>query len=63
MAAKIIDELEIAFFFFLAHTNCHNGIGYKEKVEKENLDSGMVVGVERKGAYNEIFNELRLNEF
>ena len=50
MAAKIIDELEIAFFFFLAHTNCHNGIGYKEKVEKENLDSGMVVGVERKGS-------------
>ena len=27
---------------------CHNGIGYEEKVEEENLDSGMVVEVEQK---------------
>ena len=27
---------------------CHNGIGYEEKVEEENLESGMVVEVEQK---------------
>ena len=27
---------------------CHNGIEYEEKVEEENLDSGMVVEVEQK---------------
>ena len=27
---------------------CHNGIGYEEKVEEENLNSGMVVEVEQK---------------
>ena len=27
---------------------CHNVIGYEEKVEEENLDSGMVVEVEQK---------------
>ena len=28
--------------------HCHNGIGYEEKVEEENLDSEMVAEVERK---------------
>ena len=27
---------------------CHNGVGYEEKVEDENLDSGTVAEAERK---------------
>ena len=47
MVAKMIDKLEIAYVFFRTIC-CHNGIGYKEKVEEENLDSGMVTEVEWK---------------
>ena len=47
MAAKMIDELELACVF-LRIIYCHNGIGYEEKVEEENLDSGMVAEAEQK---------------
>ena len=36
---------KIVYVFFI---RCHNGIGYEEKIEEENLDSGMVAKVERK---------------
>ena len=48
MAAQMIDEVEIACMFFLRIMHCHDGIGYEEKVEEENLDSGMVAEVERR---------------
>ena len=47
MAAKMIDKLEIAYVF-LRIIQCHCRIGCEEKVEEENLDSGMVAGAERK---------------
>ena len=43
--------------------HCHNGVGYEEKVEDENLDSGTVPEADERGAYNGILNEFRLNEF
>ena len=33
---------------FLRIIPCHSGIGYEEKVEEENLDSGMVAEAKRK---------------
>ena len=48
MSAKMIDELEIAYMSFCASMHCHNEIGQEEKVEEENLGSGMVAEVERK---------------
>ena len=71
MVAKMIDELEIAYMF-LCIIHCHNWIGYKEKIEEENLESGMVTEAERKRSLewnfkwaqiNGILNELRLIEF
>ena len=47
MAAKLIGELEIAYTS-LRIIPCHNESGYEEKVEEENLDSGMVAEAERK---------------
>ena len=47
MVAKMIDELEIACVF-LRIMHCHNGTGYKEKVEEENLNLGMVAEAKRK---------------
>ena len=35
-------------FVFLHIIRCYNGIGWEEKVEEENLDSGMVDETERK---------------
>ena len=35
-------------YVFLRIIHCHNGIGYEEKVEEENLDSGMVAKAEGK---------------
>ena len=48
------------YVFFICS---HNGIGYEEKVKKENLDSGIVVKWNESGVHNGILNELRLNEF
>ena len=42
------DELEIANVFLRIMHHAHHGIGYEEKVEEENLDSGMVAEAERK---------------
>ena len=44
----MIDDLENSIYVFLRIIPCHNGIGYEEKIEEENLDSGMVAGEERK---------------
>ena len=48
MLTKMIDELEIASFFFLSIIRCHNRIGCKGNVDEENLGSGMVAEAERK---------------
>ena len=45
------------------HINCHDGIGYEEKAEEENLDWKWLSKWNERGAYNEILNELRLSEF
>ena len=47
MVAKITDELN-SIYVFLRIINCHNRIGYEQKVKEENLHSGMVAEAERK---------------
>ena len=49
MTEKMSDELEITYMSLCASIiHYHNGIEYEEKVEEENLESGMVAEVERK---------------
>ena len=47
MVARITDELN-SIYVFLRIINCHNRIGYEQKVKEENLHSGMVAEAERK---------------
>ena len=48
MVAKMIDKLEKNIYVLLRIIDCHNGVAYEEKVEEENLNSGMVAQEERK---------------
>ena len=48
MVAKMIRN---GIYVFLRVIHCHNGVGYEEKVEEENLDSGMVAAAERKRSF------------
>ena len=50
-------------YVFLRIICIHNGIGYEEKVEEENLDREWLLKRNERGAYNGIFNELRSDEF
>ena len=44
----MIDKLEVAYMSFLRIIHRHNGTGYEEKVNEENLDLWMVTEAEQK---------------
>ena len=51
MAAKTVDELEIVYMSFCAWYTIIMELDTKEKVEEENLDSGIVAEAERKRSW------------
>ena len=44
----MIDDQENSIYVFLCIIHCHNGIGYEEKIEEEDLNSGMVAEAKQK---------------
>ena len=62
MAAKMIDELEIAYVF-LRIIHWHNRIGAKEKSRRKIWTGEWLLKRNERGAYNGISNELGLNGF
>ena len=61
MAAKIIDELEIAYMSF-SYTVIME-LGTKKKSRRKIWAREWLLKRNERGAYNEILNELRLNKF
>ena len=44
----MINDLENSIYVFLRIIPCHNGIGYEEKIQDEDLNSGMGAEAEQK---------------
>ena len=63
MAAKMIDELEIAYIPFCASYTDIIELDTKEKSRRKIWTQKWLLKWNESGAYNIISNELRLNEF
>ena len=63
MAAKMIDELEIAYMSFCASYAVIMELDTKKKLRRKIWTRKWLLKWNESGAYNEILNELRLNKF
>ena len=63
MVAKMIDELEIAYMSFCASYAVIIELNTKRKSRRKIWTREWLLKRNKKGAYNGILNELRLNEF
>ena len=63
MAAKMIDELQIAYMTFCASYTDIIELDTKEKSRRKIWTQKWLLKWNESGAYNVISNELRLNEF
>ena len=63
MVAKMIDELEIAYMSFCASYAVIIELDTKRKSRRKIWTREWLLKRNKKGAYNGILNELRLNEF
>ena len=63
MAAKMIDELEIAYMSFCASYTVIIELDTKKKSRRKICTREWFLKRNERGAYNGISNELRLNEF
>ena len=63
MAAKMIDELEIAYMSFCASYSVIMELDTKKKSRRKIWTREWLLKRNERGAYNGISNELRLNEF
>ena len=63
MAAKMIDELEIAYISFCTSYTDIIELDSKEKSRRKIWTREWLLKRNERGAYNGISNELRLNEF
>ena len=63
MAAQMIDELEIACMTFCASCTVIMELDTKKKSRRKIWTREWFLKWNERGAYNEILNELRLNEF
>ena len=63
MAAKMIDELEIAYMSFCASYAVIMELDTKKKLRRKIWTRKWLLKRNESGAYNEILNELRLNKF
>ena len=63
MAAQMIDELEIACMSFCASYTVIMELDAKKKSRRKIWTREWLLKWNERGAYNEILNELRLNEF
>ena len=63
MAAKMIDELEIAYMSFCASYAVIMELDTKTKSRRKIWAREWLLEQNERGAYNGILNELRLNEF
>ena len=62
MAAKMIDELEIAYMSFCASCSVIMEVDTKKKSRSKIWTWEWLLKRNKRGAYNGILNELRLNE-
>ena len=62
MAAKMIDELEIAYMSFCASYTVIMELDTKKKSRRKIWTRELLLKRNERGAYNEILNELRLNK-
>ena len=62
MAAKMIDELEIAYMSFCASYTVIMELDTKKKSRRKIWTWEWLLKRNERGAYNEILNELRLNK-
>ena len=63
MAAKMIDQLEIAYMSFCASYTVILELDTKKKLRRKIWTREWLLKRNERGAYNGILNELRLNEF
>ena len=63
MAAKMIDELEIAYMSFCTSCAVIMELDTKKKSRGKIWTREWLLKWNERGAYNDILNELRLNEF
>ena len=63
MAAKMIDELEIAYMSFCASYTVIMELDTKKRSRRKIWTREWLLKRNKRGAYNGILNELRLNEF
>ena len=63
MAAKMIDELEIAYMSFCVSYTVIMELDTKKKLRRKIWTRKWLLKWKESGAYNEILNELRLNKF
>ena len=63
MAAKMIDELEIAYMSFCASCTVIMELDTKKKSRRKIWTLEWLLKWNERGAYNEMLNELKLNEF
>ena len=63
MAAKIIDQLEIAYMSFGVSYTDLTELDTKEKLRRKIWAREWLLKWSERGVYNGISNELRLNEF
>ena len=63
MAAKMIDELEIAYMSFCASYAVIMELDTKKKLRRKIWTRKWLLKWNESGAYNEILNKLRLNKF
>ena len=63
MVAKMIDELEIAYMSFCASYTVIMELDTKKRSRRKIWTREWLLKRNKRGAYNGILNELRLNEF
>ena len=63
MAAKITDELEIAYMSFCSSYSVIIELGTKKKSRRKIWTREWLLKRNERGAYNETLNERRLNKF
>ena len=63
MVAKMIDELEIAYMSFCPSYTVIMELDAKKKSRRKIGTREWLLKRNKRGAYNEILNELRLNKF
>ena len=63
MAVKMVDELEIAYMSFCASYTVIMELDTKKKSRRKIWTREWLLKRNKRGAYNGILNDLRLNEF